>query len=70
METDTYVHVESERGKVSMGQTLPAWGYTETDPHELIKHWQKDDGIYLTSRFVPWRLIDSVSWEYHWRPRD
>lgn len=64
LKTNTYVKVEGR--DVSMGQTLPAWGYTETSPHELIAHWHKDGGIYLLDRFIPWRLIDGVSWVYNW----
>jgi len=48
------------------GQTLPAWGYPETDPHDLIRRWVTEGGLYLQNKFVPWRKIDSVTWEYNW----
>jgi hypothetical protein len=66
--TNTYVRVVSKNGGICMGQCLPAWGYTETEPKTLIQRWQKEGGLYLGNRFVPWRLIDSVEWEFNWKP--
>jgi hypothetical protein len=64
IKTDTYMHVEGK--DLSMGQTLPAWGYSETDPRDLIERWIREGGLYLTNRFIPWRLINEVRWEYNW----
>lgn len=63
LKTNTYVRVKGQ--DISLGQTLPAWGYSETDPHDLIQRWRKDGGIYLDSKFVPWKFIDSVTWDYN-----
>ena len=63
-----YVHVSAKHGENDFGQMLPAWGYTETDPRELILHWKKDGGMFIPHGngpgiFIRWAQIDEVRWE-------